>query len=97
MGKEVKVRTAEDLKNLILTADEVKEVIAKTVNERTEKYKQHFQLLPNEDNIYKEVHKDATAIIERIMCTYNHGMLKYFAEIMKKGFTSIYEKIVVNE
>ena len=54
-------------------------------------------MLPNEDAIYGSVHKEATKVIERIMSTYNHSMLRYFAEIMKKTFVSIYEKIVVNE
>jgi len=53
--------------------------------------------MPNEDKIYKEVQKEATKIIERIMATYNHGLARVFAEIMKKTFISIYEKIVVNE
>ena len=43
------------------------------------------------------MHKEATKVIDRIMSTYNHGMLRYFAQIMKKTFISIYEKIVVNE
>lgn len=96
-GKEVQTRTPEDIRRLVLGAEEVREVIAQTVRERTEKYKQHFQLLPNEDKIYKEVHKEATKVIDRIMSTYNHGMLRYFAQIMKKTFVSIYEKIIVNE
>lgn len=54
-------------------------------------------MLPNEDKIYGDVNKEATKVIERIMSTYNHGMLRYFAEVMKKTFVSIYEKIVVNE
>lgn len=97
MGKQVQVRTLDEMRRLILSADEVKDVIAQTVRERTEKYRMHFQLIPNEDKIYKEVHKEATAVINRIMSTYNHGMLRYYAEIMKKTFVSIYEKIIVNE
>ena len=36
-------------------------------------------------------------MIARIMATYDHKLAKVFAEIMKKTFISIYEKIVVNE
>jgi hypothetical protein len=36
-------------------------------------------------------------MIEKMMSNYNHSMSRYFAEIMKKTFISIYEKIVVNE
>ena len=36
-------------------------------------------------------------MIERIACTYNHKTLKLFAQLMKKTFISIYEKIIVNE
>jgi hypothetical protein len=36
-------------------------------------------------------------MIERIMSNYNHRLARYFAQIMKKTFISIYEKIVVNE
>lgn len=67
------------------------------VRERTEKYKHHFNLLPNEDNIYKEVLKEGGKVMDRIMTTYNHNALRFIAEVMKKTFISIYEKIVVNE
>jgi hypothetical protein len=38
-GKVVQTRTAEEMRKLILGSDEVKDVIAQTVRERTEKYK----------------------------------------------------------
>jgi hypothetical protein len=53
--------------------------------------------MPEEDKIYKEIHKEANNVIERIMSTYNHKLLVWFAQIMKKTFVSIYEKIVINE
>jgi hypothetical protein len=53
--------------------------------------------LPNEDKIYKEVVKEANNVLTKIMSNYNHSILRYFAQIMKKTFISIYEKIVVNE
>jgi glycerol-3-phosphate O-acyltransferase len=55
------------MKRLILGSDEVREVLAQVVRERTEQYKHHYQLLPNEDKIYKEVFKDANKVVERIM------------------------------
>jgi hypothetical protein len=96
-GKPVQVRTSEELKRLILNADDVREVIAQVVRERTEQYKHHYQLLPNEEKIYKEVIRESENVLERIMSNYNHSLLRYFAQIMKKTFISIYEKIVVNE
>lgn len=54
-------------------------------------------MIPNEDKIYQSVHKEATQIIVRIMSTYNLKLGRYYAEIMKTSFASIYEKIVVNE
>jgi hypothetical protein len=36
-------------------------------------------------------------MIEKMMSNYNHSLARYFAEVMKKTFISIYEKIVVNE
>jgi hypothetical protein len=66
-GKPVQVRTTEEMKRLILGSDEVREVLAQVVRERTEQYKHHYQLLPNEDKIYKEVFKDANKVVERIM------------------------------
>lgn len=36
-------------------------------------------------------------MIDRIASSYNHYLLKFFAQVMKKTFISIYEKIVVNE
>jgi len=53
--------------------------------------------MPEEDKIYKEIFKEANGVIERIMSTYNHKLLTWFAQVMKKTFVSIYEKIVVNE
>lgn len=73
LGKPIKVRSSEEMKRLILGGDEVKEVIAQVVNQRTSKYKQHYQLMPNEDQIYRDVHKEAVKILDRIMSTYDHG------------------------
>ena len=78
-GKTVQVRPIEELKQLILNTDHVKEVIAQVVRDRTIQYKHHFQLVPNEEKIYKQVSKEANAMIERIMSTLNHSMLRYFA------------------
>jgi hypothetical protein len=78
-GKPVQVRSIDELKRLILNSDDVRDVVAQVVRERTEQYKHHFNLLPNEELIYKEVTKEATKVIERIMSTYNHGTLRYFA------------------
>lgn len=58
-GKPVQVRTPDEIKSLIINSDDVRDVIAQVVRDRTEKYKQHFQLLPNEDKIYKEVASEA--------------------------------------
>ena len=82
-GKPIKIRTPDEIMRLILDSDDVKDAIAKVVNERTEQYKHHYQLLPNEDKIYKEVSKEATKMIERIMSRYNHSRSRYFAQIMK--------------
>lgn len=54
-------------------------------------------MIPAEDQIYKDIQKEATKVIDRIVSTYNHKVLVYFAQVMKKTFVSIYEKIVVNE
>jgi hypothetical protein len=42
MGKPVKVRTIEELKNLILSSEDVRDVIAETVGKRTAQYQYHF-------------------------------------------------------
>jgi len=78
-GRELKLRPIEELKRLILDSDDVKDAIAKVVRERTEMYKHYYQLLPNEDKIYKEVNKEAIKMIERIMSNYNHRLARYFA------------------
>ena len=85
------------MKSLILNNNEVKEVIASMARERAKKLADHFQVMPEEDKIYKEIFKEANGVIERIMSTYNHKLLTWFAQVMKKTFVSIYEKIVVNE
>lgn len=36
-------------------------------------------------------------MVDKIASTYNHYILKIFAQLMKKTFISIYEKIIVNE
>jgi hypothetical protein len=54
-GKELKVRTTEEIKNLILDNNEVKEVMASMARERAKKLADHFNLLPEEDKIYKEI------------------------------------------
>ena len=42
LGKEVKVRTIEELKNIVLNSDDVRDVIVKVVKERTEQYRHHY-------------------------------------------------------
>lgn len=39
MGKPVQVRTPDEIKKLVLNSEDVKDIIAQTVRERTEKYK----------------------------------------------------------
>lgn len=96
-GKPLRVRSPEEVKQAILGAAEVKEVIAALVREKSAQYQGHLQMLPAEDQIYKDILREATKVIERIVSTYNHKVLVFLAQVMKKTFVSIYEKIVVNE
>jgi hypothetical protein len=41
-GKPIKIRTPDEIMRLILDSDDVKDAIAKVVNERTEQYKHHY-------------------------------------------------------
>ena len=50
-----------------------------------------------EDKVYREVEKLATQNILTIVSNYNHNALKWMAQIMKLVFTTVYDKIVVNE
>ena len=54
-GKELKVRTPDEIKNLILANNEVKEVMAAMARERTKKLADHFNLMPEEDKIYQNI------------------------------------------
>jgi len=47
--------------------------------------------------VYREVEKLAIKNIMTIASNYNHGALKWMAQIMKLVFTTVYDKIVVNE
>jgi len=65
--------------------------------ERAEKYKGQLQVIPGEDKIYRELEKEATAMITRIGATYSHKTIIAFAYVLKQAFQRIYEKIIVNE
>lgn len=78
-GKTVVVRPIEEFKQLILNSDDVKEVIAQVTRERAINLRGNFSLVPNEEKIYKQVCKEADAMVVRIMSTLNNSMLKYFA------------------
>lgn len=55
-GKELKVRTTEEIKNMILANHEVKEVMAAMVRERAKKLiADQFNVMPEEDKIYKQI------------------------------------------
>jgi glycerol-3-phosphate O-acyltransferase len=43
------------------------------------------------------VEKEAHKVMDSILSNYNHNVLKSFAQVMKKTFVSIYEKIIINE
>lgn len=78
-GKELKVRSIDEMKSIILGSDDVKLAIANLARERTKKYEGHLQAKPMEDKIYGEIYKEASKVIERIASTYNHKTLKFFA------------------
>ena len=50
-----------------------------------------------EDKIYREVEKTAIASLDTIMSNYNHRALNWFGKILRLIFTSIYDRIVINE
>ncbi len=65
--------------------------------ERIMQYEGTLQPKQAEEKIYADLHKEATASINKIISNYNHNILRWFAQIMKKTFVSIYEKIIVND
>lgn len=93
----MKTRSSDELKEIILSTNDVKEAMAELARERAKQYEGRLQVKPAEDKIYGEIQKEASGVIDRIVSTYNHGVLKWMAQIMKKTFINIYEKIIVNE
>lgn len=51
----------------------------------------------SEDKIYREVEKQAITSMDTIMSNYSHTALNWFGKIIRTIFTTIYDKIIVNE
>lgn len=96
-GQPVKMRPREEMKALILSKESVKQAIAALVKEKIEYYRGTLFLDADEDKIYREVVKTAQDSMDTIFSNYNHKMLVVFGQIIRKIFTTIYDKIVVNE
>mmetsp|Transcript_17381 Transcript_17381/g.12422 ORF Transcript_17381/g.12422 Transcript_17381/m.12422 type:complete len:365 (+) Transcript_17381:799-1893(+) len=78
-------------------APEVREVIVQMAKERAKQMEGHLHPSPDEFELMQQVEKEAIAKMDTIISRYNHGILRWFAQVMKKTFISIYEKIIVNE
>ena len=96
-GKPLNVKSPDEIKEIILSSHDVKEAIANLARQKAKQYEGHLQPIPAEDKIYGEIHKEALAIIDRIISVYNHRTLMWIAQLMKKTFIQIYEKIIINE
>ena len=51
----------------------------------------------SEDKIYREVEGQAIKNLDTIMSNYSHTALTWFSKIIRLIFTTIYDKIIVNE
>jgi glycerol-3-phosphate O-acyltransferase len=91
------VRSREEMTSLIMANNTVKQEIAALVKSKLEHYRGQLHIDVTEDKVYREVVKGAIKDINTIASNYSHTALKYMAQIMKMIFTTVYEKIVVNE
>jgi len=71
--------------------------MALLVKKKLDYYKGELHLDVTEDKVYREVVKEATTSIHTIVSNYSHTALKYMAQVMRQIFTTVYEKIVINE
>ena len=51
----------------------------------------------SEDKIYREVEAQAIKSLDIIMSNYSHRALTWFSKMIRLIFTTIYDKIIVNE
>lgn len=56
-----------------------------------------MQLEVSEDKIYREVEAQAIVSMDTIMSNYSYKALNWLGKIMRLIFTTIYDKIIVNE
>ncbi len=96
-GQPAQVRSREEMTKLIMANNTVKAEIAALVKSKLEHYRGQLHLDVTEDKVYREVEKQAVKDIHTIASNYSHSALKYMAQVMKLIFTTVYDKIVVNE
>lgn len=96
-GKPIKVRKPDEMVNLILNSPPVKTEIAKLVKKKLDYYTQTLHHNIDETKVYKEVFAQAKANIERIASRYEHKAVAAFGAACRKVFTTIYDKIIINE
>lgn len=51
----------------------------------------------SEEKIYREVEAEALKSMDTIMSNYSHTALNWFSKVIRTIFTTIYDKIIVNE
>ena len=67
------------------------------VADKIKQYQGSLHEAPPAEQVKLQIEKQAVDIMDRIISKYSHGTLRFLAQIMKKTFVSIYEKIVINE
>lgn len=96
-GKTIKVRSRAELSRMILGKESVKKELALVVKKKLDYYKGTLHINKDEDSVYREVEKQAIKDIDIMASNYSHSALRMMAVIMRGIFTTIYDKIVVNE
>jgi glycerol-3-phosphate O-acyltransferase len=93
----METRTTDDMKKILLETTSVKEAMGELIAKKLAYYKNTLKLDVDENNIYKEIRKEASDSIGVIMADFNPTSLKIMATSMVSIFKRIYTKIVVNE
>lgn len=85
------------MKKILLNTESVKEAMAQIVAEKLKFYQGTLQLEVSEDQIYREVEANAIQSMDTIMSNYSFKALSWFSKIIRVIFTTVYDKIIVNE